>query len=411
MAGETILRMVWMAFVLASAVLLAVHPTRAQLAPGADFAADFAQDDPASPRGKVYYSHGILRINLPESRFGDERREVLLTSWREYRTYRLLPDSRQYTIEEDSLGQLGIFAPLPDPEHPCSVLISRIRANFDDNCEKTGSGRFLNRSVAIWTIHLPVMTSFPTTNIPFNDVNYLVDFKIGILLQEKSPYRHRELTNLELKPQPPRLFEIPAGYHDASGNVLAQPLRPDFDDQPQFDADLVSPEGHSLLNVGHGKIRIVFNSYKPILIADLASHRTFLVNPDGQTFQDEGASFDDFFQFLLPLDPRNPCGSPQLVKKSVTCTKTGSELLNGRFADKWEWSTNGAAGGTFWIDPELQFPVKDVRSGGTYRELYYIREGPQPPQVFEIPPPYRNAHPPEGKTVPLDKHPAGAPRN
>ena len=79
MVSETILRKAQMAFLLAAGVLLAGLPSRAQPAPGPDFAADFTQGDPFTTQGRVYYSHGLLRIDLPASRAHDEPRQVLRT--------------------------------------------------------------------------------------------------------------------------------------------------------------------------------------------------------------------------------------------------------------------------------------------------------------------------------------------
>lgn len=72
------------------------------------------------------------------------------------------------------------------------------------------------------------------------------------------------------------------------------------------------------------------------------------------------------------------------AKNWGSCTKVGSETVNGRSTVKYEGlSTNGQET-TVWVDTKLHCPIKtDASSGGM--ELRNIQEGSQPASLFEVP--------------------------
>jgi hypothetical protein len=67
-----------------------------------------------------------------------------------------------------------------------------------------------------------------------------------------------------------------------------------------------------------------------------------------------------------------------------SCSKVGSETLNGRSAVKYEGVSNKGEKGYIWVDTKLHCVVKtDSQNGGI--ELRNIQEGSQPSSLFEVP--------------------------
>ena len=82
------------------------------------------------------------------------------------------------------------------------------------------------------------------------------------------------------------------------------------------------------------------------------------------------------------LDPTNPCAA----EPNYTCKKVGTETVNGRSCDKWEFTDkNGGGTRTVWLDQKLHFPIKMVGSQGDNFELTNVQEGTQPASLFEVP--------------------------
>lgn len=149
---------------------------------------------------------------------------------------------------------------------------------------------------------------------------------------------------------------------------------------------------------------------------------------------------------LLPDDPKSPC----TTEKSLSCSKVGTETMDGIQTDKWEirvtrqgqiraltlWSDPGrgiilrqqAEGGpamvrkllgveevggrptekwevsqTFqgksrthsrWVDVKLRLPVRMAGEQGVAMVVSNIREGAQPDRLFEIPASFKKVAPP-----------------
>ena len=67
-----------------------------------------------------------------------------------------------------------------------------------------------------------------------------------------------------------------------------------------------------------------------------------------------------------------------------SCTKVGSDTLNGRSAVKYEGVSNKGEKSYFWVDTKLQCVVKGTSQNGGI-ELRNIQEGSQPASLFEVP--------------------------
>jgi outer membrane lipoprotein-sorting protein len=85
------------------------------------------------------------------------------------------------------------------------------------------------------------------------------------------------------------------------------------------------------------------------------------------------------------FDPSNPCAA----RPDVTCKKGGTETVNGRVCDKWEFTDKKGATTTTWIDQKLHFPIKTQNPDGTSVEFSNIKEGAPAASLFAVPDGYR----------------------
>jgi hypothetical protein len=89
--------------------------------------------------------------------------------------------------------------------------------------------------------------------------------------------------------------------------------------------------------------------------------------------------------FFRAGDVENACGEWQKMgHNAASCHKVGNETINGRNTVKYESTSAGGDISRFWLDPNLQFPVK-VEGKNSSWELRNIHEGAQPASLFEIP--------------------------
>lgn len=83
---------------------------------------------------------------------------------------------------------------------------------------------------------------------------------------------------------------------------------------------------------------------------------------------------------LRPVNPDDPCAG----REGMTCKKIGTETVNGRTCDHWEFTDSKGTVSNAWVDQTLHFPIKTVSQGSTV-ELTDIQEGPQEASLFQIP--------------------------
>lgn len=389
-------------YALLATLLCTISLARAQSPKAKDYASEFVTNDPLAQSAKVFYSGGRVRIEPPSGYLDSTRSEVLISSWHEYETYTLTPKERRFEYNQGPPGPFGLFVPLPDPEHPCATLWSRMALPEPINCERKGTQTLHGRMTVRWTLQVPLMTQRLTLDQRTLAVDVWIDEELGTPIEDNSSFSRTTLKSLQVVPQPAELFAIPSGYRGPSGKTLTQALRPRFDEGTQFNATLTTPEGRSTIYSAQGRVRIVFDSNGVILVADPRNHRTALLDPNTHSIQDAGDSFEPFFEFLHAVNPQDPCADSGQTKTGVTCKRIGTELVAGRFTETWEITRSGSAAGTLWIDPLLSFPIKVVLAGRVFRELQYISEGLQPAELFEIPPDFRNV-----ETRPVPNSPSG----
>ena len=67
-----------------------------------------------------------------------------------------------------------------------------------------------------------------------------------------------------------------------------------------------------------------------------------------------------------------------------SCTKMGSDSLNGRSTIKYEGVSNQGENSHLWVDTKLRCVVKTDEAAGGF-ELRNIHEASQPASLFEVP--------------------------
>jgi hypothetical protein len=97
--------------------------------------------------------------------------------------------------------------------------------------------------------------------------------------------------------------------------------------------------------------------------------------------------------FFQAKDADDACGDYQRIAetKDTKCRRVGHDTVNGRDVVKYELSGENANTGFLWVDAKILFPVKWANGVGK-GELQNIHEGPQPPELFEIPAGFSKRH-------------------
>jgi hypothetical protein len=191
----------------------------------------------------------------------------------------------------------------------------------------------------------------------------------------------------------------------------------------QFSAVMVDSHGAEVartpFNVGDGKVRWTTmrgDSVTGAVILDF--RRRTLVALDDQTEQYYTPSGDDpvtelavLFFIMRPSDVRDPCkgwNAAAMADKSepphFACESLGGDTVNGRPADKWQltYKRSGKIGYA-WIDPQLRYLVKmQDPAAQTTMQVRNVKEGPQAPSLFAVPPSYTKMDPP---APPRPSHP------
>lgn len=167
---------------------------------------------------------------------------------------------------------------------------------------------------------------------------------------------------------------------------------------PQFSADMKrsDPRGTEMngkIYFGGKHIRFDMNSPRGemIMITDADKKTSYMIMPAQKMYMEmntqgmpnrRGPRMPD----VKSYDPTNPCAS----REGYTCKKVGTETVNGRTCDKWEFTENSGNGKeTVWIDQKLHFPVKTVSADGGTTEFTNIKEGAQDASLFEVPAGYQ----------------------
>lgn len=171
---------------------------------------------------------------------------------------------------------------------------------------------------------------------------------------------------------------------------------------PSFSADMsvVQPKERPMkgkMYMGGGKMRMDMSHEggKMSIITDPAKKTTYMVMHDQQMYME--MSMDGPMGGMGPMGrgPKMPdvkalTDNPCAGRAGVTCKMVGTEMMNGRMCDKWEFaSANKNEAGTTWIDQKTRWPIKSVHADGGVMEFTNFVDGPQPASLFAPPSGYQ----------------------
>jgi hypothetical protein len=98
----------------------------------------------------------------------------------------------------------------------------------------------------------------------------------------------------------------------------------------------------------------------------------------------------------IPLRQNMPDGS------SMEMQLVGREMLNGRPTEKWEMTATRPGGQSQvsyqWYDPFIKMNIREEQAGGFVREFQNIKIGKQPATLFTIPAGYKEVSMPQGQS-------------
>lgn len=168
----------------------------------------------------------------------------------------------------------------------------------------------------------------------------------------------------------------------------------------EFSAEMVrqKPPGTPTTNVSvnNNLVRFEVNGQtkKSYVIIDLSKRTSSMVLPDNQTYV---VSPPGHMPSPIPLfhvdDPDNACTAwEKSVQQPGTCTKVGTDTVNGRSTVKYMGTADNGDSGTAWVDSKLHFVIK-WEGQKTAAELQKIQEGPQSASLFQIPSDYEKLDP------------------
>jgi outer membrane lipoprotein-sorting protein len=141
------------------------------------------------------------------------------------------------------------------------------------------------------------------------------------------------------------------------------------------------------------KLRMDMSSrgHNVAIITDGKTQTSDIIMPEQHMYMEVQAGQSSPMMPSIPkvdtaLDPSNPCAA----RTDATCKKVGTEAVNGRTCDKWEFTNKQSnAVTTTWIDQKLGFPIKTVNPDGSAMEFSNIKEGAPAASLFEVPAGYR----------------------
>ena len=170
---------------------------------------------------------------------------------------------------------------------------------------------------------------------------------------------------------------------------------------PQFSADMTMKMAKKGQNAtgkyyfGNQKMRMdmSMDGHDVSNITDLQAKKGYMVMRQQHMYMEHDLNqmagpMGHMPRFDAPKDPNHPCDPDHF-----TCNKVGSEMMNGRMTDKWEYKAkdegNEAANQTVWVDQKIHFPIRTITGDGTQMDLTNIKEGPQDASLFQPPAGYQ----------------------
>ncbi|MDH3526341.1 MAG: DUF4412 domain-containing protein [Gammaproteobacteria bacterium] len=146
----------------------------------------------------------------------------------------------------------------------------------------------------------------------------------------------------------------------------------------EFSADVVQTipqqdDMHGKIFVGKDRMRTEFkvNDQTMIQIVDTKKQTAYMLNTQNRSYLQRKAGPGDMLPGSANVQADNPCaGMPD-----ITCKKLGTEQVNGRTADKWEFeNTTQAQSGKllYWLDRERLIPLRQIMPDGSSIEIRLV---------------------------------------
>jgi len=121
------------------------------------------------------------------------------------------------------------------------------------------------------------------------------------------------------------------------------------------------------------------------MIIDGATQTSTMLLPQMQMYMEMHGNGGPMDQGMRNLKNLSNGACPQ----DATCTKVGSETVNGRSCDKYEITDKAGKKSTVWIDQKLHFPIRVVDADGSQTDFTNVKEGAPDASLFKVPAGYR----------------------
>ena len=142
----------------------------------------------------------------------------------------------------------------------------------------------------------------------------------------------------------------------------------------EFSADTTGsgPQGepqHGKLYVGVDQVRTEMDvsGQTMIQIIDLKRQEALMIMPEQRSYMRREAGQGGTMSGVQPADA-SPCAGMQ----NITCKQLGTEVINGRPTQKWEFIAKAQGQSSamlFWLDEERRIPVRQMMPDGSSMEL------------------------------------------
>ncbi len=146
----------------------------------------------------------------------------------------------------------------------------------------------------------------------------------------------------------------------------------------EFSADVIQTipqqgDMHGKIFVGKNRMRTEFriNDQTMIQIVDTVRQTAYMLNTQNRSYMQRKAGPAD----MLPGDSNIQAGNPCAGMPDITCRKLGTEEMNGRITDKWEFeNTTQAQSGKMlsWLDQERQVPIRQMLPDGSIIDMRLV---------------------------------------
>ena len=170
----------------------------------------------------------------------------------------------------------------------------------------------------------------------------------------------------------------------------------------EFSADVVSQKsdnaGMKKVYAAKDKVRFELQGANPqmgpsAILFDDAKHKYTVILTERRMYMDAPVTVVKpiLTHFWRVDDPNDACPEWKKTAEEAgtyknwgSCTKIGSDTLNGRSTVKYEGVSDKGEKSHIWVDSKLRCVVKTDEGAGGF-ELRNIQEGSQPASLFEIP--------------------------